>query len=112
MVDGMKSPISLSLFTEEVLQPYDHLHDPPLDLLQLRTPEMDAVLQGGLIQAEYRSKIYYLDLLTTVLWMQPRTHLTFWAENEERVQKGLRSHWSSDSWQNGNSLSMGKCQHE
>ena len=46
--------LSHSLLTVEVLQRSDHLHGPPLDLLQqlhvllvLRAPELDAVLQVG-----------------------------------------------------------------
>ncbi|KAK4829642.1 hypothetical protein QYF61_005935 [Mycteria americana] len=70
----------------EVFQPSDHLHGPPLDSLQqlhvllvLRAPELDAALQGGLTRAEQRGRIPSLALLATLLWMQPRIRLAFWA---------------------------------
>ncbi|KAK4818676.1 hypothetical protein QYF61_017421 [Mycteria americana] len=53
--------LSQPVFIGEVLQPSDHFHGPPLDLLQqlhvllvLRAPELDAVLQGtvGLLGCE------------------------------------------------------------
>ena len=43
------------------------------------SPELDAALQWGLTRAEQRHRIPSLALLPTVLWMQPRTRLAFWA---------------------------------
>ena len=43
----------------------------------LGTPELDAALQGGLTRVEQRGRIPSLDLLVTLLEMQPRTRLAF-----------------------------------
>ena len=45
----------------------------------LGTPELDTALQGGLSRGEQRGRIPSLDLLVTLLVMQPRTQLAFWA---------------------------------
>jgi len=45
----------------------------------LRAPELDMGLQGGLTRAEQRGRITSLDLLATLLLMQPRLRLAFWA---------------------------------
>ncbi|TRZ12141.1 hypothetical protein HGM15179_014964 [Zosterops borbonicus] len=42
-------------------------------------PRADAALQVGLSRAEQWGRIPSLALLPTLLWMQPRTHLAFWA---------------------------------
>ncbi|KAK4819077.1 hypothetical protein QYF61_025310 [Mycteria americana] len=71
--------LSQPVFIGEVLQPTDHLHGPPLDslqqlhvLLMLGTPELDAVLQVGPHQHGAEGRITSLDLLATLLLMQPR----------------------------------------
>ncbi|KAK4831314.1 hypothetical protein QYF61_016803, partial [Mycteria americana] len=78
--------LSQPVFIAEVLQPSDHLHGPALDslqqvhiLLRFGAPELDAALQGGLTRAEQRGRIPSLALLATLLWMQPRIRLAFWA---------------------------------
>jgi len=45
----------------------------------LRAPELDAGLQGGLTREEQRGRITSLDLLPTLLLMQPRIWLALWA---------------------------------
>ena len=57
----------------------------------LGTPELDAVLQGFLRRAEQRGSIPSLDLLATLLVMQPRRRLAFWAA---RPHCRLMSHLS------------------
>ena len=47
--------------------------------LVLGTPELVAVLWGGLRRAEERGSIPSLDMLATLLVMQPRSCLAFWA---------------------------------
>ena len=44
-------------------------------------PELDPALQGGLPRVEQRGRIPSLDLLPTLLWVQPRVQLAFWAVN-------------------------------
>ena len=78
--------LSQPLPTAEVLQPSDHLHSPPLDLLQqlhvllvLGVPELDAILQEGLMRAEQRGRITSLTLLVTLLLKRSVILLAFWA---------------------------------
>jgi len=59
---------------------------PPLAPLQqvqvcpvLRAPELDAGLPGGCTRAEQRGRIPCLDLLPTLLGVQPRVQLASWA---------------------------------
>ncbi|KAK4819180.1 hypothetical protein QYF61_025995 [Mycteria americana] len=92
LLQAEQPQLSQPFLTAEVFQPSDHLHVPPLDPLQqvdaclvLRTPDLDAVLQGGLSRAEQRGRILSLDLLATLLWMQPRIRLPFWAASYPQV---------------------------
>lgn len=80
--------LSLPVSIGGMLQPPDHLCSPPLDLvLQLHilliilgAPELNTVLQvGGLMRVEWRRRITCLDLVTTLLLMQPRMQLAFCA---------------------------------
>jgi len=64
-----------------------HLHGPPLDSIQhlhtlpvLGAPGLDAVLQMGPQEGSAeRDRITSLDLLATLLLMQPEIRLAFWA---------------------------------
>ena len=64
----------------------DHFCGPSLDALQqlhvspaLRTPHLDAGLQVMPHQHSVEGQIPSLTLLATLLWMQPRIQLAFWA---------------------------------
>ena len=68
--------LSQPVLVEEVLQPSDHLHGPPLDLLQPLHVILVLGLQNwtqhsrwGLMRAEQRGRITSLDLLVTLLLM-------------------------------------------
>ena len=70
----------------EVLQTSDHLRGPPLDPLQqlhvlpvLGPQKWTQHSRWGFTRAEQRSRITSLCLLVTLLLMQPRTRLAFWA---------------------------------
>ena len=65
---------------------FDHLHGPPLDLLQklhiflvLGAPDLDAVLQLGPHKGRVRGTITSLTPLATLLLMEPSTSLAFQA---------------------------------
>lgn len=82
----MKSPNPFSLFfTGKVFQPTDHLHDSPLHLLQQvqcsygGDPRAGTALPEGSQQSTREVRIIYLDLLLTLVLMQHRTVLAFWA---------------------------------
>lgn len=69
-----------------MLYPSNQLGVPPLDSLQqvhvhpvLGPQSWIQCYRWGLIRAEQRGRIPSLTLLPTMLWMQPRTGLAFWA---------------------------------
>ncbi|KAK4807440.1 hypothetical protein QYF61_001991 [Mycteria americana] len=109
LLQAEQPQLSQPVLIGEVLQPPDHFCGPPLDPLQqlhvllvLRTPELDAVLQGGLTRAEQRGRIPSLDLLATLLWMQPRMLLAFWAASAHcRLMSSLSSISTPKSFSTG-----------
>ena len=85
LLQAEESQLSQPVLAGEVLQPSAHLCGPPLDLFQqlhvllvFRAPELDAVLQVG---SHKKYRITSLDLLVTILLMQLRIQLAFWAAN-------------------------------
>ena len=73
----LSQPVPIS----KALQPSDHFHGPPLDLLQqpyvllmLRALEVDAVLQVGSHESRIEGQN---DMLVTLLLMEPRILLAF-----------------------------------
>jgi len=78
--------LSQPFFVRDVLQPSEHLHGPPLDLLQhlhifpkLVAPGLDAVLQMESHKDRAEGDNPLPQPAATPLLMQPNTLLAFWA---------------------------------
>ncbi|KAK4812348.1 hypothetical protein QYF61_017125 [Mycteria americana] len=78
--------LSQPVLVGEVFHPSDHFCGPSLDPLQqvhvfpvLRAPELDTILQVGSHQGRAEGQDHLPRLLATLLWMQPRIRLAFWA---------------------------------
>ena len=78
LVQDEQPQLSQTDLVGEVFHPWDHFCGPPLDVLQqvcvspvLRTPQLDAVFQVR----SHQRRIMSLDLLDTLILMQPKIQL-------------------------------------
>ncbi|KAK4818444.1 hypothetical protein QYF61_013131 [Mycteria americana] len=92
LLQAEQPQLSQPVFIGEVLQPSDRLHGPPLDLLQqvhvllmLGPQSWTQYSRWGLTRAGQRGRIASLDLLATLLLMQPRIRV----ERKDTEPEGL-----------------------
>lgn len=83
LLQAKQPQLSQSIFVEELFQPSDHLYSPPLGLLSRSVSFLSWGTQShmqhyrwSLMRAEWKGRITFLNLLATVLWMQP---MIWWA---------------------------------